>query len=96
MLYEVITSLLALLKDPEPSVRRAGCLALAALGEGAEPWELADALMTAAHDPVYAVRKAATLGLYRISPLVQAESANGAGRGTPPRRTSTRSEKSCP
>ena len=63
--------LVALLDDPEAQVRRQACLAMAALGEGASIRELAEALMRAAHDPVYEVRKAAALGLHRIGPMIK-------------------------
>jgi len=68
--------ILPLLEDPEPALRAEAALLLAALGEGACAWDLAEALMRAAHDPVYAVRKAAVYGLHRIGPMVRARSAS--------------------
>ncbi|MBM4320955.1 MAG: hypothetical protein FJ125_13635 [Deltaproteobacteria bacterium] len=65
-----LPQMLLLLDDPEPRVREQVCLSLAALGEGAPRRELAEAMIKAAHDPVYDVRKAAALGLHRLGPAV--------------------------
>jgi hypothetical protein len=65
--------LLEMLRDPLPEVRRTACMTLAALGEGVDPRELVDALMSGAHDPVYAVRKAATAGLHRSAQILRGQ-----------------------
>lgn len=75
--------ILPLLEDDEPELRAEACLLLAALGEGACAWELAEALMRAAHDPVYAVRKAAVYGLHRIGPMVRARTTSSAPAPVP-------------
>jgi len=59
-------ALVALLDDPSPRVREQAAFALAALGEGAPYRELTEALMKAAHDQAYEVRKAGTAGLHRL------------------------------
>ncbi len=77
-----LPNILALVEDADPKVRLAGCHVLASLGEGAAPDDVIEALMRAAHDQVYEVRKAAAMGLYRYGVAVVVEREEGDDDGS--------------